>query len=270
MRSSQQKNDVFAQARTEKRLIFQENWNRFITAPQFLAAVITYTAAQIFFFLFSGDFILRQGLFIGIASQPGNWLQRLIILGIQILLSVPGGLFCAGLWLLRRKTRWNGEDTPDISGIRLLRITNLGITIITGILLAIYPTVIIYAGEYIEETALYRVFYLFLVATLMLIVSATLLRTVFRQAEENILCCWSEQRFVLPLLMVFPGVILAVFLFAKLSDLFFIGVIFLAAVNFWVLLLYWLFLRKVGSIHEKIDRQAIASREDPDDPYKRY
>lgn len=270
MEASQQKSDIFAQARKEKRLVFQENWNRFITSPQFLAAVIAYTAAQVLFFLFSGDFILRQGLFIGIATQLGSRVQGLIIAGIQILLSVPGGLFCAGLWLLRRKTRWNGEDSPDVSGIRLLRITNWGLTVVTGIALAIYPTVIINAGEYIKGAALYRVFYLFLAATLILIVSATLLRLVLRQAEENIICCWSEQRFVLPLLILFPVVILAVLLFAKLMDLFFIAVILLAAVIFWVLLLYWLFLRKVGQIHQEIDRKAISSREDPDDPYKRY
>lgn len=270
MASTNQKQQSFAQARQDKRLIFQTRWNCLLNGPQLLAANIFYTAAQLLFFLFSGGFILDQALLIGLIASPTPGWQKLMILSVQILLSLPGFACCAGLWRLRKKSRWEEGITPDISGLRWMRITNFAVIFATGAALALYPTVIIGVGEYFREESVTRIFYLFLGSSLLLILSATLIRIVLRGAEENISCCWSDTRCVLALILVLIAALLAILIWAPLKKLFFIAAGLVVAANLYVLAVYLQFLKTVGKIQAEIDRAVIASRENPDDPYNRY
>lgn len=270
MAVSNQKPQSFAQARQDKRLAFQTQWNRLLHSPQLLAVNLFYTVTQLLFFLFSGGYIQEQALFIGlIASPPPDW-QKLMMLLVQVILSLPGFACCAGLWRLRKKSRWEEGTTLDISGLRWMKIANFAVIFVTGGALALYPTVIIGAGEYFREESITRIFYLFLASTLLLILSASLIRIVLRGAEENISCCWSDTRCVLALILVLIALLLAILIWAPLKKLFFIAAGLVIAANLWVLVIYLLFLKTVGKTQSEIDRAVIASRENPDDPYDRY
>lgn len=262
--------DAFARARQEKRLLFQQHWNSFVQSAHFLTAIILLSAAQGLFFLLSGSYIREFARQLSLIPEGTPLWSRLLMLAVQILVSIPGSLFCLGLWNVRRKTRWEGEHTPELSGLKLMQKVNFGVILVTGAALALYPTVIIQVGESFKKEDVYKIFYLFLISTILLIVSVTLIRLVLRGAEENISCCWSDGKYVLPLGLVYLTAVAAALIWAPLSSPFFIGVGLLAAAYLYVLLRYWLFLRKVGAAQAEIDRETIASRENPNDPYQRY
>lgn len=264
------KDQAFACARQEKRLQFQKQWDIFVKSNSFFMALILLSIAQVVFFGLSGFFIWDFANQIRLLPKGMPFWSILMMFGAQLLVNAPGFLFCFGLWMIRRKTRWENQDTPDLSGIKWMQKVNFGVILVTGTALALYPTVIIQAGENFKEEDVYKIFYLFLVSTLLLIVSATLIRLVLRGAEENISCCWSDDKFVLPLILALAAVVPAILLWAPLKNPFYISAALLAASNAYVVFRYWLFLRKVGAAQAEIDRAVIASRENPDDPYQRY
>ena len=270
MENARSHTDCFAQARLEKRLIFQQSWNSFIQSPVLLAALIALTFAQGMLTVFYGSFLYEQAVYFGIiGSEPPVWCWLIIAL-LQLILSLPGWGIVAGLWRIRTKTRWHGDAITDISGVKLIKLFNTILTTFTGVTLAMYPTIIITAGEYLQEEPLFRLFYLLLSSSALFLLCVTFVRIVIRTAEENITCCWAEAKFLLPLIVTLLAVVAAVFLFAPLFKLFYIAVALLSAAFSFLLILYWHFLRKVALQGAKIDRQAISSREDTNDPYSRY
>lgn len=262
--------DSFAQARQEKRQIFQQHWNAFIGSPSVLCALIFCGIAQGLFLIFSGSFMMELALNTGILRQEHPFWCKLVIFGLQLLVSAPGCMMVVGLWRICRRTRWQTDAMPDITGLRLMRRVNLAVSILCGAALAMYPTIIISAGEYLKEEAILQIFYIILAMTVLLIVSVTLTRTVLRNAEENICCCWADTKFVLPLILVMAAVVIAVLAFTPLNWLFSLCLGLMALSFGYLLTLYRLFLRKVAAKQEAIDRKTIASRENPDDPYLRY
>lgn len=262
--------DSFAQAREKKRLLFQKAWDRFIAGPLFLLSAVILTAASFLFFLFSGGFIRQQAIALNILAEDHHMWCYGVIAAAQLLCAAPSLALCAGLWLLRKSCRWQDHTAPDISGLRLMRRTNFLLCCLTGITLALYPTIIITAGEYLLPEALYRLFYLLLFSCLLFILCVTLVRAVLRSAEENITCCWANTRFLLPLWLILLGGALAIFLFAPLKQLFYPAAGLLCIAFFLLCFSYWLFLKKLDRQFAPIDREAIASREDPNDPYLRY
>lgn len=262
--------DSFSQARQEKRLIFQQHWNAFIRSPLLLSALIFFSAAQGLFLIFSGDFILALALNTGILRPAHPFWCDIVVFALQLLVSAPGCIIGIGLWMTYRRTCWQADTTPNITGLRWIRRVNLAVCILCGGALALYPTIIINAGEYLKEEAILQIFYLILGLTALLIVGVTLIRTVLRNAEENITCCWANTRFVLPLILVMAAVVIAVMAFAPLTQPFYICLGLLGLSYGYLLTVYWLFLKKVAVKQEVIDRKAIASHENPDDPYNRY
>lgn len=261
--------DLFANARQENRQIFREHWNRFIESRQVLTALIVYTVLQGLFFVFSGGFIRRQAELIGLLAAPPVFWQKLAILGVQLVVNLPGALTCIGIWLIRCKTRWVDEEVPKLTGVYLIRRTNWGVSAVTGLLLGLYPTVIVYAGEYLTQPELTRVFYLFLCSTLLFAVSVTMLRLVFRSLEENVSCCWASFDWVLPLIFVYGGAIVALLIFIKI-DLFIIVAALWGGAVIWILVLYRAFLSRTASLQAQVEQKVIQSREKSYDPYSRY
>ena len=262
--------DSFALARQEKRQLFQQHWNAFIGSTTVLSALIFCSIAQGLFSIFSGSFIAALALNTGILRQEHPVWCDLVIFMIQLLISAPGCITVIGLWQIRHKTRWLSDTPPDITGLKWLRRVNLGVCILCGGALAMYPTIIIVAGEYLKEDAILQIFYLILAMTAWMIAGVSLIRTVLRNAEENITCCWANTGFILPLILVIAAAIAACLIFTPVSLLCSLCLSLLLLSYGYVLTLYGLFIKKVAVIHETIDRKAIASRENPDDPYNRY
>lgn len=257
--------DAFGKAREEKRVIFRENWNRFISGKPFLTAVIVLALTQLLFFFLSGSSV---AYFVAILGTFSGKTHLLLTFGVQVLLSLPGFLNCVGLLLIRRKAQWQPE--PNLIGIRLLRWVNFGVILITGAALALYPTIIIGASEYYTQETIYRIFYVILCSTLLLLLSVFLLRPMLRMAEENVACCWSERRFELPLIFIFLVIVLIMLIYAPLRHLIFPGAILLLLAYALVLWLYWHFLKQVSDAQQIVDDGVISSMENPEDPYNRY
>ena len=202
-------------------------------------------------------------------SKPGRSHPLWYDVAIALLLSLPGFGFLTGLWKICRKTYWNGDTLPDASGFRIIKLTNTLLCIVSGIILALYPTIIISAGEYMMDYMLLRLFYLLLPFVVIFAVCVSLVRIAIRKAEENVTCCWADTGCLLPLILIMAGVVAAVLIFSE-RTLFFWSVAALAAVYGAFLLCWWLFLRKTAICQAAIDHKIIASRENPDDPYNRY
>ncbi len=262
--------DSFAQARQEKRQLFQQHWNIVVRSPILLSALIFFSAAQGLFLIFSGSFILELALDTGILRPVHPFWCDIVIFLLQLLVCAPGCITVIGLWKIRRSTRWQADVPPDVTGLRWIRRVNLAVCILCGGALAMYPTIIITAGEYLKEEAILQIFYVILGLTALLIAGVSLIRTVLRNAEENITCCWAETRFVLPLILVLAAAAAAVLILTPLNLLFSLCLGLLLLSHGYLLTVYWLFLRKVAMLHEAIDRKTIASHENPDDPYHRY
>lgn len=262
--------DSFALARQEKRQLFQQHWNSFIASPRVLSALIFCSIAQGLFSIFSGSFIAALALSTGILRQEYPIWCDMVIFLLQLLVCAPGCITVIGLWQIRRKTHWLSDTPPDVTGLRWIRRVSLGVCILCGGALAMYPTIIITAGEYLKEEAILQIFYLILGLTALLIAGVFLIRTVLRNAEENITCCWSETRFVLPLILVLAAAAAAVLILTPLNLLFSLCLGLLLLSHGYLLTVYWLFLRGVAMLHEAIDRKTAASHENPDDPYHRY
>lgn len=261
--------DSFKQARQEKRQLFQARWNRFIENPFCYVLQVFLFAAQVMFLLSSAGFIRQQTIFLTfIDENPSIWCEA-VIWGVALFLSLPGFGFLAGLWKTCRKTRWQEDNTPDISGIKLIKLTNLLLCIVTGLMLALYPTIIVTAGEYLMEFRILRLFYLLLPFVLVFALCVTLVRIVIRKAEENITCCWADTGCLLPLILILAAVVAAVLFFFKVT-LFAVSIAALAAVYAAFLFCWWLFLKKTLIRQAAIDHKTIVSRENPDDPYHRY
>lgn len=262
--------ESFSQARQQKRLIFQALWNRFVQGPLFLSAVLSVTVAQGFFLIFSGSFLLEQALLLGILGQNYPFWCNIIIFALQLLLSAPGCLFVTGLWHLRRHTHWKEESTPDCTGLKLMKWTNTALCAVTGIVLALYPTIIITAGEYLKQWQIYQLFYLLLSSSLLFVLCFCFVRPVIRTGEENITCCWAGTAWLLPLILAIAAVLAAVLWLLPLTKPFYAALALLIAACGFLLSVYWSFLRRAAYEQAQIDQQVIAHREDPNDPYSRY
>lgn len=257
--------DSFAQARKEKREVFQTYWNQFIQKPLSYVLLGLFLAAQVLFFISSIDYIRQQLLYLTkLKENQAIWYA----VAIAAVLSLPGVGFSVGLFRICRKTRWQGESTPDISGVKLIKLTNILLCIVTGITLALYPTIIITAGEYIMEDKLLRLFYLLLPSVVLFALCVSLVRIVIKRAEENITCCWSDTGCLLPLILILLAAAAAALVFGK--TLFFISAAALLAAYAAIAIRWWLFLKKTALRHAAIDQNTIARRETPDDPYHRY
>ena len=262
--------DSFALAREEKRLIFQSHWNRFVQGPIFLSALIFLNLAFVLFAVFSGGFIHEQAISLRLIGETHPLWCDFVIVGLQLLIALPEAMFAVGLWKIRKKTRWQEGTEPNLFGFRLIKWVNYGVCIVTGILLALYPTIIIYSSEYLKEDAIIRLFYLLISSTALFFLCVTFVRIILRTAEENVSCCWANNRFVLLLTAILFLFIPIVLLFAPLKQPFYIALSTLAAGFTYLLFTYWLFLHKTASAMNKIDQAVIASHENPDDPYNRY
>ena len=257
----------FSAAREQKRVIFVERWNLFIRGKSFLAAMVLLLLAQTAFLILSHGLIDALGTDLGLFPVI-PWQRGLLIFAVQMVLSLPGFLNCIGLFLIRRKAIW--EQAPNLVGVRLLRWVNYGVIAVTGAALALYPTVIISVGDYYVPADIYRIAYLFICSTLLMLLCVILLRPVLRMAEENIACCWSEQKFVLPLLITLLLIGVVILFYAPLNQMFFVGMILLILAYSFLLWIYFRFLRRVSDAQGRIDRAVISKYEDPDDPYNRY
>lgn len=260
----------FSDARNQKRQVFQSRWNRWIAGPLCLILLVLLSGAQILFFVFSGNFIRFQAISLDFIREDHRlWVWGLIALG-QVLCSAPGFVFLLGLWKICRKTRWQQDTIPDVSGIRLMKISNSVLCIVTGIFLFLYPTCIVTAGEYLNEAELFRLFYLLLSSSLLFFLLFCLVRPVLRQAEENITCCWTKtglSPLLILLLFAAGGAFLKLF---PLSNLFTVAAAALCILYGLFLLNYWVFLRKIAFTHAAIDQNTIAKLENFEDPYSRY
>ena len=264
-----QMSDSFKQARQEKREIFQHRWNHFVHNPFWYVFLMLFAAVQILFLVSSVGFIREQAIFLTFLKEnPPIWCEA-IVWGVALFLSLPGFGFWVGLWKTCRKTRWQDDITPDISGIKLIKLTNLLICIVTGLILALYPTIIVTAGEYLMEFRILRLFYLLLPFVIVFALCVSLVRIVIRKAEENITCCWADAGYLLPLILILAAVAAAVLYFFEIT-LFTVSIAALAAVYAAFLFCWWVFLKKVLIRQAAIDHKTIVSRENPDDPYNRY
>ena len=262
--------DSFAQARQEKRLLFQQSWNHFVQHPLFLSAIIFVSVGFLLFFVFSGGFIHEQATLLRIIGKNHPLWCDFIIGGLQLLVSVPGILFAVGLWKIRFQTRCQEGSEPNLSGLQLLKRVNYVICIFTGIILALYPSIIIYSGEYLKDDELLHLFYILLSSTILFALCVTFVRIILRTAEENISCCWANSRFILLLSAILLIALTTILLFAPLSQPFYIALAVLIASFFYLLFIYWIFLHKTASAMNTIDQAAISNCENPDDPYHRY
>ena len=258
--------ESFADARQQKREIFQSRWNQFIQNGFCYVLLGLLLAAQVAVFLSAIGFLRQQIIFL---SKPGRSHPLWYDVAIALFLSLPGFGFWTGLWKICRNTRWHGDDLPDISGFKLIKLTNTIVWIISGMILALYPTIIITAGEYMMDYKILRLFYLLIPFVLLFAVCVSLVRIAIRKAEENLTCCWSDTGCLFPLVLILAGVVAAVLIFSE-RTLFFCSVAALAAVYGAFLLCWWLFLRKTAIRQAAIDHKIIVSRENPDDPYNRY
>lgn len=257
--------DSFGKARQEKREAFQKHWNQYVNNPFSYVLSVLLLAAQFLFFVSAIPYIRQQILFLTkLGEGHPIWYET----AIAAILSLPGVGFSAGLFRICRKTRWQGEAAPDASGFKLLKLTNILLCICTGIILALYPTIIITAGEYMMDYKLTRLFYLLLPFVFLFALCITLVRIVIKRAEENVTCCWSDTGCLLPLILVLLTTAVVAVIFGK--TLFFISVAALAAAYACIAIRWWLFLRKLSLCHAAIDQKTIARRENPDDPYDRY
>lgn len=258
--------DSFARARTEKRELFQNQWNQFIQSWLHYVLLALLLASQVLFLLSSVDFFRQQILFVTkLGENHPLWYE----VAISLFLSLPGFGFLAGLWKLCRKSRWQEDTAVGISGFRLIKRTNLLICVFTGIVLLLYPTIIITSGEYLREPQLLRLFYLLMPFVALFLLCITLVRIVIKKAEENFLCCWADTGCLLPLILILASVA-AVSLAFFPKTLFVISVAAMAGVYAVILICWWLFLRRTAICMAAIDHKVIVSRENPDDPYHRY
>lgn len=270
MGSSQSREEAFAEARKKKRQIFQTLWNDFLKRPALSSVLILYALSQMMFFLLSGLFVRDFAFAMDILQEDHPFWCDLVILALQILISLPGAVSCIGLFLLKGNGFWTETSPPDMRGYMLLKRSNSAISVLGGIALALYPTVIIATGEYLTEEAVSAVFSLFLAITALLVTSLTLIRPVLRRLEENIACCWADGKLLAPLLLALPLTAAVILVCIPLKALFCLTVIMLALSLELLLLLYWRFLKAASGAQEEIDRQVLSVRENPDDPYNRY
>ena len=261
--------ESFAEARQQKRQIFQSRWNAFIQKPVGYIFLALLLVGQILFLLSSVGFIRQQAIFLALIKEKHPLWCEAVIGGIALLLSLPGFGFLIGLWKLCRKTRWNDDQMTDLSGIKLIKLTNILLCIFTGLILLLYPTILITAGEYMMEYRITRLFYLLLPFMILFVLCVSLVRIAIRKAEENITCCWSDAGCLFPLVLILAATAAAVLYFCAPS-LFTVSIAALAFLYAVCLFFWWLFLKKTVIRQAAIDHKTIASRENPDDPYNRY
>ena len=261
--------DSFKQARQEKRKLFQTRWNLFIGTPFCYVLLALLLAAQMLFLLSSVGFIREQAVFLTVIQENHPLWCEAVIGGVAILLSLPGFGFLAGLWKICRKTRWQEDTVPDISGVRLIKVTNILLCIFTGLTVALYPTIIVTAGEYLMEFRLFRLFYLLMPFVALFALCVSLVRIAIRKAEENITCCWADTGCLLPLILILAATAAAVLMFFEVS-LLSLSIAALAAIYATFLFCWWVFLKKTLIRQAAIDHKTVAERENPDDPYNRY
>lgn len=261
--------DAFAIARQKKRDVFAAYWDCFLQSKPFLLALLLLTGAQAAFSLLCGSFLYDTAIAIGLLGKNHAVWCYFAVAGVQLLFCVPGWLTLAGLRQLRKHALWGQAQAPDIRGIRFIRLANLSVCVAGGAALAVYPTVIITAGDYVSQSRLIHIFYLFLAATVLFLVCITFVRIVLRCAEENITCGWANTRMLLPLILTcFAGG--AAICFLPLHPFYPAAAALCCSFGI-LLLLYRHTLCRIQNQQEAIDAQAITSRRHAyDDPYNRY
>lgn len=261
--------DVFALAREQKRAAFARYWDLFLQSKRLLLALWLLTGAQAAFSLLAGAFVYDTAIAISLLGKHHALWCYFAVVGVQLLFCAPGWLTVAGLWLLRKHAHWGHNQTPNVQGIRYIRLANLCVCLVGGAALAVYPTVIITAGDYVSVPRLTHIFYIFLVMTVLFLICITLVRIVIRCAEENITCGWANTR-MLFLLITVCAAGGAVMWFLPFHP--FYPTVSVLCVAFGVVLsLYLHTLRRIQTQHAAIDAGAISSRRQPyDDPYRRY
>ena len=261
--------DVFALAREQKRKAFAQDWDLFLQSKRLLLALWLLTGAQAAFSLLAGVFLYDTAIAIGLLGENHAVWCCFAVAGVQLLFCAPGWVALTGLWHLRKHARWGQSQTPDIQGVKYIRLANLSVCVAGGAAVAVYPTAIITAGDYVSQSQLTHIFYLFLSATLLFLVGITLVRIVLRCAEENITCGWANTRMLLLLSLIYFAAGAAIWILpfhpfypAAAALCFAFGIL---------LLLYRHTLCRIRTQQEQIDAQAISSRRQPyDDPYRRY
>ena len=270
MHNSQTKEARFAQARAEKRQIFQENWNSFLKQPALRISLLAYLASRLVIFLVSGMTIRDIAFEIQILHEGYPAWCNFVIFGLQLLLAVPGAVMCLGLLRVLRRGSWPAEGKPDTKGCTMLRAGNIIVCVLSAVALAIYPGVIIVTGEYLPEGAARAVFDLYVVVTILLLNGLIFVRPVLRHLEENITCCWSDYGFLLPLMLLLPFVAVGVRASLPESWGLWIGCGAMVLSMEMLMALYYGFLRKTYAAHEEINDALAAQLQDPYDPYNNH
>ncbi len=259
----------FSQARQKKRQLFIASWNVFLRSVSVRVGLSLFSLSVLLTACCFGSFLRNQCLEAGLL-MPGypSWMNG-ILLAVQVLTALPGCLTAAGLWMLYRRGLW--QEQVDTAGLKLLRQVNTGICIVTGIAVFLYPTVIIGVGEYLPESGIFFVFYIFLSATLLLMVCVGPVRVVLRCAEENMACCWANTRYLLPLLLTMLSAAAAVVIWLPMQEPFVPALLLLIASGMLLLALYYRAMAKISTFQQKIDADTVRAKQGPyDDPYTRY
>lgn len=270
MKQHDQREIIFAQARVEKRKVFQKCWNSFLKSRGVLAAIILFAVSQLLLLFTMPGFIKKIGFFIGILHEGYPIWCNWVIVGISLAISTPGICACWGMFRLRREGEWPEEGNPRLAGLMMMRRSNLIIWVTGGVALLLYPTAIIGSGQILPEESIIKVFYIFLAITLLFVISVVLLRPVLQRMEENVACCWADMSFVLLLLIVLPLAAVLVLLIANMTwlpSLVLLVTVFSVEVP---VFLYWRFLQSTQDLLYQIDQKALSVQNDPDDPYQRY
>ncbi len=191
-------------AQVQKRRIFRQHWNPFLSDPILTVALWIFGFCHIAGAIFAFPMVRTIAFSIGILYDGYPFWCNFVLIFAVILLILPGVFTLVGLFLQKRYGTIPESECADLRGHRFIHRIFLAVMILCGGAIAFYPAIIISAGEYLVEDQIINLFYLFLAATFVLLFGVILLRPILRKLEENIACIHADRSFLVSYMVLQP------------------------------------------------------------------
>lgn len=266
----QSREQLYADAKLEKQKVCRLNLAKLQTDSVFIVALWIYGLSHIPGIIFAFPMIRDVAFSAGLLQEGYPFWCNLLLALFALLTAVPGIVTFFGLLLLKCHYCAETTERPNLTGYHLIRIVFITVMILCGIAIALYPTIIIAAGEYRTEDQIISLFYIFLAVTWILLFGLIWIRPILRKLEENIICCWAEYGFLPSYMLLLPLFCVAVMICLPQSVPLWGTVGILTAALEVMAFRYYRVIRQTAEQFDKIDANIQANSRNPYDPYNLY
>lgn len=187
---------VYSITREQKQQLFEKHWNDFLRNPVLTVLLVLFTLSHIPLLISAHGWlswlVVATGLF---RHGYSPWLHAVFAV-IDLLIITPGVITACCMWYIRSHSHWPEQGEPNIKGFRFIRKMNIVLSILGGISLYFYPTVISLSGEYLKPTEVLIIFDVYLGITTLFVLNLFLIRSFWKTAESNLLCRWAKTKYM--------------------------------------------------------------------------